>query len=301
MRKNLCIGLFVLCAFGLTAFFGPGISPAEAQEDTINISFICDITQEAGSVPASWLKVAAEQINETGGILGKKIKFAVQDCKGQTSLAIEAYVRALVNDKAKIVMIYPRSEIALACQQKAVEMYPDYPHIYFAVDSGANEITDRVVDNYEKMKFIFRDNCAQLGRIKIFQEPIEFFHSIGAKKIALLREDLLWTASFFKGVSPTEKRGGILGLPQYARKLGMEVVYEKAVKYKAGLYSPIIEAAAASGADCIVFVAGPGTGMDDFVKTVVRFQRTQYTYLHYLGCWSEFLAINRRQGPWYRL
>jgi len=241
-------------------------APKVLSKDPIVISYVCDISSEAGSVPASWMKTAVEQINHAGGVLGRPLKLSIQDCKGQTSLAVEAYVRALVNDKASFVIVYGRSEIALACEAKAAEMYRDYPHIFLASNVGSNEVTDRVVDDYEKWKFVFRDNCAELGRIKIFQGPIELFHQMGLRKIALLREDLLWTAKIFSGVPATPKRGGILGLPAYAEKLGMKVVYQKTVKAKAGMYSPILEAVAASGADCCVFVGGPGTGQDDFVK-----------------------------------
>ncbi|MCK9275268.1 MAG: ABC transporter substrate-binding protein [Syntrophales bacterium] len=259
--------VFIIAVIASALAFGSAVPSAKAQEKPIVISYVCDISQEAGSVPASWMKLAARQINDAGGISGRPLELSIQDCKGQTSLAVEAYVRALVNDKANFVIIYGRSEIALACEAKAAEMFDEYPHIFIASNCGSNEITDRIVDDYEKWKFVFRDNCAQLGRIKIYHQPIEFFRKhLGLKKIALLREDLLWTQSFFKGVPATEKRGGILGLPDYARSLGMEVVYEKAVKYKAGMYSPILEAVAASGAECCLFVAGPGTGMDDFVK-----------------------------------
>ncbi|MCK9276355.1 MAG: hypothetical protein M0P57_14855, partial [Syntrophales bacterium] len=109
-----------------------------------------------------------------------------------------------------------------------------------------------------------------------------------AKKIALLSEDLLWTQNFFKGYPATEMTKAFPGMEEFAEHLGMEVVYKKALKYKAGMYSPILEEIYRAGADCCVFVASPGNDTDVFAKQWADSSARNMHLSMTAGCGSRF-------------
>ena len=267
--RSRCFVTATLMAAVIVMLAAFGHAPAEgastpSNQEPIVIVYICDLKSQG--VPVEWMDVAVKQINESGGILGRELKFIYEDCKGETTLAVQGYARALMTHKATIVGVYPRSEIALACEAKAGELFPEYPHIFLAVDAGADQITDRIATDYDKWKFVFRDNCAEPGRARAFLDIVDFFSSLGAKKMALLREDLMWTEKAFKGIPPTALCKGLPSMKERAQELGMEIVYEKALKYRAGMYSPILEKIAAAGADCCVFIASAGNDSDVFVR-----------------------------------
>ena len=58
--------------------------------------------------------MAIEEINAAGGVLGRPIKYVIQDAKGETGLSVAATQRAVMGDKATIVFSEGRSEVALA-------------------------------------------------------------------------------------------------------------------------------------------------------------------------------------------
>jgi ABC-type branched-subunit amino acid transport system substrate-binding protein len=154
MKSKVCLAVIAI-VFVSFAF-------AYAESKTVNkepivIAFVADLTSPGGQLPLAWMKAAAEQMNQSGGILGRQVKVVAEDCKGQSNLAVEAFTRSLLYHKATVVAIYPRSEIVLACEAKAGELYPSYPHIFLAVGAASDEITYRIDDGYEKWKFVFRD------------------------------------------------------------------------------------------------------------------------------------------------
>ncbi|MDY0044349.1 MAG: ABC transporter substrate-binding protein, partial [Syntrophales bacterium] len=269
MRSKSFVTIISTIAAFIT-FFGLSLQAEAVSKDSgkepIVIVYVCDLSNPAGQVPFAWMKVAAEQINESGGVLGQKIKVVAEDCKGQPNLAVEAYTRALINHKATVVGIYPRSEIVLACEAKAGEMYPDYPHILLAIGAASDEITYRIVDQYDKWKFVFRDQITVSARVPLYRDQVDIFKAVGVKKFALLREDLTWTQGIFKEFPATKYHKKILSVPDYAKSIGMEVVYQEAVKYKAGMYSPLFEAISAAGAEGIIFAASDGNDLDVFVR-----------------------------------
>ena len=102
-------------------------------------------------------KLAVEEINAAGGVLGRPLKYVIADNKGATSLTVEGTRRLLLESKAKFIFVEGRTEICLAAQENAAAMFKDYPHIMIFNGPMGRELTDRIVDEYEKYKFCFRD------------------------------------------------------------------------------------------------------------------------------------------------
>ncbi|MDO9516060.1 MAG: ABC transporter substrate-binding protein, partial [Syntrophales bacterium] len=127
------------------------------------------------------------------------------------------------------------------------------------------ELTDRIVDEYEKYKFCFRDwdsEPAQYAQMKYFFETAYPKMMPGMKKIAILWEDLEWTKSYREGIAS-------LDLPPWEemmKKAGYEVVYSKKVKPRGTMYLPLFQQIAVKKADFILYVSSWFTDTETFTK-----------------------------------
>ncbi|MDD5495334.1 MAG: ABC transporter substrate-binding protein, partial [Dehalococcoidia bacterium] len=65
------------------------------------------------------MQVATDEINAAGGILGRPVKFVIEDSKGETSLAVAAAQRMVMGNKALIYFGEGRTEICLAIKPKS--------------------------------------------------------------------------------------------------------------------------------------------------------------------------------------
>jgi ABC-type branched-subunit amino acid transport system substrate-binding protein len=208
-------------------------------------------------------KMAVDEINAAGGILGRPVKYIVQDGKGDTSLSVEAARKLIIEDKASFVSVEGRSEISLAVQENSGNLFKEYPHILVFNGPMGSELTARIIDEAPKYDFCFRDwdpEPAHYAQTKYIMETWK--KTMGVKKIAFLWEDLSWTNEWRKGVD-------YMKLPTWeklAKEVGLEVVYSKAVKPRGTLYYPILQEIAQKKADMIWFISSWFTDTDAFAK-----------------------------------
>jgi ABC-type branched-subunit amino acid transport system substrate-binding protein len=130
---------------------------APISTEPIVIGYVGQVSS-AGVKPAmDIMQIACDEINAAGGIGGTPIKFVVEDSKGDTSLAVAAATRMVLDHKALIYFVEGRTEICLAVTPKSVELYKERPHILFYQGAMGRELTTPVMDDYDKYKFCFRD------------------------------------------------------------------------------------------------------------------------------------------------
>jgi len=209
-------------------------------------------------------KMAVEEINAAGGIMGRPVKYVVMDGKGDTSLSVEAARKLIIEDKAKMISVEGRSEICLAVQEASGMLFKEYPHILVFNGPMSAELTARIIDKAPKYDHCFRDwdpEPAHYSQMKYFF-TYTYQKVMKAKKIAILWEDLAWTMEWRKGLE-------YMKLPtweQLAKECGLEVVYSKAVKPRGTLYFPIFQQIAASKADVIFYCSSWFTDTESFAK-----------------------------------
>ncbi|MEM3762733.1 MAG: ABC transporter substrate-binding protein, partial [Archaeoglobaceae archaeon] len=78
---------------------------------------------------AEAIKIAIEEINAKGGILGRKVEFVHEDTQRKVDIAVSAYRGAVVEKKCKVVFVEGVSEEALAIIEEGAKLYPSYPHL----------------------------------------------------------------------------------------------------------------------------------------------------------------------------
>jgi ABC-type branched-subunit amino acid transport system substrate-binding protein len=263
MTGKVQIFLSILLLLSMVVAFGCGSTAAKPAAETgpIVFGYVGSISSPGTRPVMDAMKIATDEINKSGGIMGRPVTFILEDGKGETSLSVAAAQRMVMGNKATVYFVEGRTEICLAVQPKSVELFPQYPHIVVWQGPMGRELTSDIVKDYDKLKFIFRDwdpedahYCSIPAYFGVFRDVV------GAKKMAWLWEDLAWTTTW---------RNGVAGLPTweaYAKENGLETVYSKAVKARTGMYLPILEAINSSGAEVVMFISSWFTDTEVFAK-----------------------------------
>ena len=267
MKKDLrAVGIIVsgVMIFAVIILLSmPSVSLAEPKGEPIVIGYVGQVASPGTKPCMDIQKMAVDEINAAGGILGRPVKYVVMDGKGDTSLSVEAARKLIIEDKASFVSVEGRSEISLAVQENSGNLYKEYPHVLVFNGPMGSELTARVIDEAPKYDFCFRDwdpEPAHYAQTKYIMETWK--KTMGVKKIAFLWEDLAWTTEWRKGID-------YMKLPTWeklAKEVGMEVVYSKAVKPRGTLYYPILQEIAQKKADMIWFISSWFTDTDAFAK-----------------------------------
>jgi ABC-type branched-subunit amino acid transport system substrate-binding protein len=267
MKKafRICLVFSAAAVFSIAAVFGAAeSSSAQPKGEPFVIGYVGQVASPGTRPCMDIQKMAAEEINAAGGILGRPLKYIVMDGKGDTSLSVEAFRKLVIEDKAKFVSVEGRSEVCLAIQEASGMLVKEYPHILVFNGPMGSELTARIVDEPGKYEHCFRDwdpEPAHYAQQKyFFCTTIPKYQK--AKRLAILWEDLAWTTEWRKGIS-------YINLPTWenlAKECGLEVVYSKAVKPRGTLYFPILQQIAAAKADLIYYVSSWFTDTESFAK-----------------------------------
>ena len=248
----------------MAAVLLPSVSFSQPKGEPIVIGYVGQVASP-GTKPCMDIQtMAVAEINAAGGILGRPVKYIVQDGKGDTSLSVEAARKLIIEDKAAFVSVEGRTEISLALQENSGNLFKEYPHILVFNGPMGSELTARIIDEAPKYDFCFRDwdpEPAHYAQTKYIAEKT-WKKDLGVKRIAILWEDLAWTTEWRKGIS-------YMNLPTWEKMfqdIGIKVVYSKAVKPRGTLYIPILQEIADKKADLIFFVSSWFTDTDAFAK-----------------------------------
>jgi branched-chain amino acid transport system substrate-binding protein len=250
MKRNLfLIGISFIC---LAMIGEVGIAQAQSTEP-IKIGFMGNLSAPSSISAKAAATMAVDEMNQAGGILGRQIKLIVEDTKGEIPKCVEIYKKLVMVDRVLAVFIGEKVEMGVAGMEIGAELYPEYPHIFFSTIGSGDDIWHHVRDNYKKYKFGFQTYYfISTNYLKILSElNSEVFKKlIGAKKVAIVYEDMEWTKPLRKGLKDVSPR-----LAEVYKKNGLDVVYETTVSLDQKMFSSVFEEIAASGAgvvDCTV-------------------------------------------------
>lgn len=135
----------------------------ETTDGEIVIGCLQDITgatSSLGQMVQAGAQWAVDEINENGGVNGKKLVMNTYDTKADVTEAINAYTKAVTSDKVSVIVGPPVANIALAIKETS-EQY-DVPVMGLAMDPSAQLKTDGTP--YKNM-FCFQPNAIQQGTI----------------------------------------------------------------------------------------------------------------------------------------
>jgi len=267
MKRRRRVAFFIISAIvpAIVAaiLFMPPSSYAQKAEPIV-IGYIGMVASPGTRPCMDVQKMAVEELNAAGGIMGRPIKYVVMDNKGDTSLSVEAFRKLVIEDKAKLISVEGRSEICLAVQEASGSMFKEYPHILIFNGPMGSELTARIIDQAPKYDHCFRDwdpEPAHYAHMKYFFTYL-YPKVMKAKRLAILWEDLAWTTEWRKGID-------YIKLPTWdklAKDSGLEVVYSKAVKPRGTMYLPILQDIKKANADVIFYCSSWFTDTESFTK-----------------------------------
>jgi branched-chain amino acid transport system substrate-binding protein len=190
---------------------------AQAQ-DTIKIGVTQPLTgafAASGNYVTQGAKIAEEEINKAGGVLGKKIELIVEDNKSNPTEAVATAEKLIVRDKVPVMMGAWSSTLTLAVMPKLEEY--KVPMVVETSSSGKITVSGN--------PYIFRISPTSEMEAKAFS-PL--FKSMGIKKAAFLATNNDFGLGASKEFSEAGKANG-------AEIVAMETMDPKATDFSAQL------------------------------------------------------------------
>jgi ABC-type branched-subunit amino acid transport system substrate-binding protein len=219
-------------------------------------------------------RMAVEEINAAGGIMGRQVLYVVEDSKGEASLTVAGVTRLVMGSKVVLYSVEGRTEMTMPAKQKTIELYKDFPHIMVGNGASGVEVTESVIKNYATEKMIFRQFNPEPGHyawgnlIMSMADPksIVALKDFAPKKWALLYENLSWTLLFRNGWNAPDAPA----LPTWDKMAkddyGIDVVYSKPVSARTGMWLPVLDEISKSGAEMIYMVSSWFTDTEVLTK-----------------------------------
>jgi branched-chain amino acid transport system substrate-binding protein len=141
----------------LAAALGLGIASLAAMaEHPIKIGVIAETSAISGVAIPNAAKLAADEINAAGRVNGRKVEIVEYDDYNSAADAVRAFQRAAQQDKVNAVIASYINEAVLALEPWAGRLH--MPMI--TPGAASDEITKRVHDDYDNMKYIFHGYLA---------------------------------------------------------------------------------------------------------------------------------------------
>lgn len=202
MKKHIILISIALIAVGLVAFLGLnqiGLIVLSAPEDAVKIGIMLPLTGDAalyGESIGTALDLATEEINEEGGILGRRVELILEDSACNANAGVKA-INSLVNLKGLKLIIAaecsgptlsaaPVAEEAGVLYLVATASNPDIKHagdyVFRIAPSDAQQGKDiaQIVYNgeFRNAAVLFMDNAYGEGIAGVFMEE---FKRLGGK------------------------------------------------------------------------------------------------------------------------
>jgi len=179
-------GTAMLGALGLAL-----AAPVAQAADPIKIGVISETSAISGVGIPNAAKMAAAEINAAGGINGRMIEIVDYDDHNSAVDAVRAFQRAAQQDKVSAVIASYISEVVLALEPWAGRL--KMPMI--TPGAASNEITKRVHDDYDRMKYVFHGYLAstQIADIVCESAKTLLANDLHMKTAVVVSEDAAWT------------------------------------------------------------------------------------------------------------
>jgi len=237
----------VLIAVIVVAAVGGGVAymlwrASLPPQENIIIGVCGDLDMPNGKATWQGAVLAAEQINAEGGILGRNLTIVAEDDDSETppldiAVASNALTKLITLDKADYI-VTSNAVSPLVFQDIAAE----HKKILFSVWASGYELTQRVVDDYDRYKYFFKvfvPNSTSVTQ-HLVGSLITLKVYTGFTKVAILVQDI---PNFRESASNWSST-----LPQH----GFDVVYSGTVLVSATDFTSQFAAIEASGAEILV-------------------------------------------------
>ena len=210
--------------------------------ETIKIGILADLDALNGHSMWQGAVLAAEQLNAEGGLLGKKVTVVGEDTDGENvediNIMSSALNRLISLHNVDFIIGFAPSQVALAIQ----DIVANNKIIFIATTGGSDEITQRVLDDYDKCKYYFQIQWNASAMFKGMTDSFALMREqTGFNKIGYIGEDVGFVKALIEGLDYT--------LPEVQ---GFDLVYKGKFPLGTVDFSSYFAAAEAAGVEVLV-------------------------------------------------
>jgi len=244
--------LWTLAAVGATLGLGLAAGEAAAQAKAIRIGVPTAMQLQVGRDTQDAMKMAIDEVNAKGGVLGRKLEMVVADETENPETGISAIKKLTADEKVDVLIGGYTSGVTLA----------QLPHIsaaktiYLNVGSASPSTNAKVKTDYDNYKYIFRVgpiNAAHQARQMTGFVSVFVKGELGLSKIAIVGENAKWV----QDLVPLLKKG--------ATDAGADVRATEFFDSQTSDFSPLFSKVKDSGAQYMVVILSHASS-DIFAK-----------------------------------
>lgn len=224
----------------------PTTSPTPtASPQVVKIGFLGPATTTYGTIALNSIKLAVEEINNAGGVLGRKLEIVVFDDQNRPDLAVTGFRKLVEEDKVVAVFGVHSSAVGLAL----LPLIKEAKVPVFAMGAVADTIDVQVARN-ESLKYWFRFNVNASMHALMLTEPAKYIaQKFGFTKVGLLYDQHAWTDAVVKRAKEELARAG------------MQIVYEGTIDPgKTTSFVPMLSKARDAGVQILLVWTAYGDG-----------------------------------------
>jgi len=223
-----------------------------ASSKPILIGLDTPIQLQVGKDTVAAVKMAVDEINAKGGVLGRKLAYVAADEGTDPQLGVSAINKLTSDDHVNVLIGGYDSGVTLAEEPHIAQSKT----IWIGVGSASPNITALVGKDYDKYKYIFRVNplnsALQAAQIVNFANHV-VKGQLGRDKVAILGESAIWV----RGLVPVLVKG--------LEANGIKVVYQQLFDETMNDFTPLFARVKDSGAQYLLTILSHANS-DVFVK-----------------------------------
>lgn len=271
--------MFLIDASCFMSWYAINNPPVEALEEGIRIGLAVDSTHYSGRHIKWGAEMAVDEINAEGGVdvggVSMDLALVVEETEEMkpavgVERTVSAVTKLISTHKVNVVMG------GFATEMAALEVCARYKTIYMCLASSEDVVTEIVVADYEKYKYVFNlgVNSSTLGAAMV-----EFYtwlmDTYGFTRVAIIAEEYVWCdpiISYFEENKPD----------------GMEVVYKVRFPSTTTTFMPFLTKAEEAGAQVIMPIIALDWGVT-FIKEWTAMQ---------VGLSAGLLVVAERSTFW---
>ena len=213
----------------------------EESSETMKIGVLVDLDGLYGKQVFQGTMLAAEQINEEGGLLGRQIEVVGEDSGVESGSSDPVIINTALT---KLLTVHKVDFIVgIAADQGFMiqELNSQHKKIFFDIGTTEDEYTQRVLDNYDSYKYYFRVTFNASSTFQGLTKGFLYMRElIGLNKVGYVVEDIGYT----KGIAEVMD----VVLPE----LGFDLVYRKTSPISEVDFSSYFAAAEEAGVEVMV-------------------------------------------------